>query len=106
MFSGDPGIEEFLAALQQVGADSVAWPQSRVLVDLRGLHNPFSFTEQIRIGEAVGRNFGHLRRAAALVPPERLTNVGVKAANRAGARAAAFASEAETLTWLLQDAAG
>lgn len=99
-FSGAAPVEEFIAALQEVGADSVAWPGSLVLVDLRGVTAPYTFTEQLRIGEAVGRNFAHLVRVAAIAAPERITRVGEKAANLTGAKAAVFADEAEALHWL------
>jgi hypothetical protein len=97
---GTPAVDEFLAMLQEVGADSVAWPQSLVLVDLRGVQTPYSFTEQLRIGESVARNFAHLRRIAAVVPPERITRVGVKVANRMGAQTGAFATPEEAVHWL------
>src|SRR4051794_41082228 len=99
-FGGEGSVDEFLCALQEVGADSVAWPGSLVIVDLRGVASPYTFTEQLRIGEAVGRNLGHLRRVAAVVPPERITRVGEKVANRTGARAGVFASHTEALAWL------
>lgn len=99
--TGAPTIEEFLSMLQELGADSVAWDASAVLVDLRGVTAPYTFTEQLRIGEAVGRNLRHLRRSAALVPPERITRVGEKAANHTGATVRVFSDEAEALEWLL-----
>lgn len=99
-FAGTPTVEEFLSAMQEVGADSVAWAQSLVLVDLRGLTRDYSFTEQLRIGESVGRNFAHLRRIAALVQPQRITRVGEKVANKLGATAHVFPTEAEALAWL------
>jgi hypothetical protein len=104
-FAGTGTIEDFLAALQEVGADSVAWPGSHVIVDLRGVGSTYTFTEQLRIGEAVGRNLGHLSRVAAVVPPERITRVGEKVANRSGARAAVFATEAEALAWMREGGA-
>jgi len=100
IFSGTPTLDEFLSVLQEVGADSVVWPTSLVAVDLRGVSTPYSFTEQLQIGEAVARNFGHLRRIAAVVPPERITRVGEKAANRLGARTRVFADEQEAVDWL------
>jgi hypothetical protein len=99
-FSGAPTLDEFLSVLQEVGADSVAWPGSLVAVDLRGVTTPYTFTEQLRIGEAVARNLGHLRRVAAIVPPERITRVGEKAANRLGARTLVFANERDAVDWL------
>lgn len=105
-FGGAATVEEFLSGLQEVGADSVAWPGSHVIVDLRGVSTPYSFTEQLRIGEAVGRNLGHLRRVAAVVPPDRITRVGQKVANRTGARAGVFETEAQALAWLREEPAG
>ena len=99
-FGGAATLEEFLSALQEVGADSVAWPGSHVIVDLRGVSTRYSFTDQLRIGEAVGLNLGHLRRVAAVVPPERITRVGEKVANRSGARAGVFETEADALAWM------
>lgn len=99
-FRGTGSVDEFLAALQQVGAQSVGWAQSLVAVDLLGVTSEYAFTEQLRIGEAVGRNFGHLRRVAAIVPAQRITRVGEKVANRIGTRTLVFASEAEAVTWL------
>jgi hypothetical protein len=99
-FGGWPSVEEFLSILQEVGADSVAWPESLVVCDLRGVGTEYSFTEQLRIGEAVGRNFAHLKRVAAVVAPDRITRVGEKVANRTGARALVFESEADAVGWL------
>ena len=98
--AGEPGIDEFLQFLQQLGADSVGWTATAALVDLRGVKSPYSFTEQLRIGEAVGRNLKHLRRVAAVVPPERITRVGEKAARHTGATVNVFAVEQEAVDWL------
>lgn len=99
--AGTPSLDDFLGIVQQLGADSVKWAATAVLVDLRGVVTPYSFTEQLRIGVAVGRNFAHLRRSAAVVPPERITRVGEKAANYTGATVRVFASEEEAVDWLL-----
>src|SRR5690242_19829263 len=88
--SGDPTIDEFLDMLRRIGADSVTWKRDAVIVDLRGVSPTYSFTEQLRIGEAVGRNLGHFRRNAAVVQPERITRVGEKAANHTGATVRVF----------------
>ncbi|HYF44499.1 MAG TPA: STAS/SEC14 domain-containing protein [Ramlibacter sp.] len=98
--AGEAPVEAFLAMLQDVGAESVTWQASAVMVDLRGVETRYSFTEQLRIGEAVARNLRHLRRAAALVPAERITRVGEKAANHLGATVRVFSSEAEALDWI------
>jgi hypothetical protein len=99
---GAPTIDEFLAALQRIGADSVGWPQPMVLVDLRGVATTYTFTEQFRIGQAVAMNFAHLAKAAAVVQAERITRVGEKAARHSGAQVGVFATEEEAARWLLE----
>jgi len=99
-FRGGGAVDDFLAALREIGADSTVWPDARVLFDLRAADTPARFTEQLRIGEAVGRHFGHLRRVAVLAPAERITHVSEKAANLSGATAAVFAAEDQALQWL------
>lgn len=99
--SGAPTLDEFLRVLQDLGAESVRWSATAVLVDLLGVSTPYSFTEQLRIGVGVGQNFAHLRRSAAVVPPERITRVGEKAANHTGARVRVFSTHAEAVAWLL-----
>jgi hypothetical protein len=98
---GTPSIDEFLGILQQLGGESVKWAATAVLVDLRGVITPYSFTEQLRIGVSVGTNLAHLRKSAAVVPPERITRVGEKAANYTGATVRVFALEEEAVAWLL-----
>lgn len=97
---GEATLEEFLAMLQELGAASVGWTQDAVIVDLRGVTSEYSFTEQLRIGEAVGRNLSHLRKAAAVVQAHRITRVGEKAAKHTGAEALVFAEEQEAVEWV------
>ncbi len=103
--AGEGGVDEFVAALRRLGAQSVGWKSSLLLVDLRGVETVYSFTDQLTIGKAVGVNFRHLRRHAAIVRPERITRVGEKAAQHEGSQVQVFASEAEALQWLLGEAA-
>lgn len=98
---GEATLEEFLAMLQAIGADSVSWTEDAVIVDLRGITTDYSFTEQLRIGEGVGRNLSHLRKAAAVVQQHRITRVGEKAANHTGAHSCVFADEQEAIAWVL-----
>lgn len=97
---GEPSLEEMLDALQQLGAASVSWTQDAVVVDLRGVSSEFGFTEQLRVGEAVGRDLSHLRKAAAVVQAHRITRVGEKAARHGGADALVFADEQEAEHWV------
>jgi hypothetical protein len=103
---GQPSIDEFLVALQEIGAASVGWAQKNVVVDLRPVARDYSFTEQLRIGQSVARNLGHLDHAAAIVQPERITRVGEKAAHHSGAtQVSVFASEADAAAWIRGEAA-
>ena len=97
---GTGSVGEFIAAVQALGARSVRWRSSLLLVDLRGVETVYSFTEQVLIGRAVGVNFRHLSKHAAVVRPERITHVGEKAAQHEGSAVRVFATEAEAMRWL------
>lgn len=97
---GAASLEEFIGMLQQAGADSVRWHAAGVIVDLRGVTSEYSFTEQLRIGEAVGRNLAHIPKAAAVVQTHRITRVGEKAANHTGAHVRVFDDLAEAEQWV------
>lgn len=96
--SGSAG--DFVAAVRSLGAESVKWPSPLLLVDLRGVETEYSFAEQLMIGRAVGVNFHHMQRHAAIVRPERITRVGERTAQQEGAAVRVFPSEAEALEWL------
>jgi hypothetical protein len=97
---GDGNVDEFISAIRQIGAESVNWTSSRLLVDLRGVETVFTFTEQLRIGQAVGVNLRHLKKHAAIVKPERITRVGEKAAQHQGGVVQVFDTESQALEWL------
>ena len=94
-------VEQFIAAIRSIGAESVRWASQFLLVDLRGVDTEFPFTDQLLIGQAVGVNLRHLHRHAAVVRPERITRVGEKAAQHEGATVRVFAEEEAARRWLL-----
>ena len=98
--AGAPTIGQLISLTEVLGADSRAWPQPMLLLDLRQVEPVFSFTEQFRLGEAGARNLGHLRKLASVVPPERITHVSEKAANHGGAHVRVFTDEGEAIAWL------
>src|SRR5688572_33352581 len=100
---GSPTLAEILELLQKLGRDSAAWPQERVLIDLRGVIPVYSFTEQFTIGEEVGRSLKHLRRFASVVAPGRITRVSEKAATHRGVNVRVFDDEDQAVTWLLAE---
>lgn len=103
---GEPDLGEFIRMVQDLGAQSRNWPRDRLLVDLRGVRTMRSFTEHYAIGEEVGRQLGHLRKVASLVPADRITRASEKTARRAGVNLTVFTDEAQALAWLLSDAVG
>jgi hypothetical protein len=100
--AGSPTLGEFLGVLRQLGADSAAWPQKLVLIDLRAVLPRYSFTEQFTIGEEVGRALQHLQRFASVVPPDRITHVSEKAARHRGVDVRVFIDEGQAVAWLRQ----
>jgi hypothetical protein len=100
---GQPDLNEFLAFIHELAAQSRAWPTRRALVDMRGIRSLTSFTEHYAIGEAVAREMAHLHRVASVVPPDRITRASEKTAQRAGVNLMVFTSEGEAIAWLNAD---
>ena len=98
--SGEPTLGEFLAFLQQVGADSPRWPNARVLFDLRGIRTLTAFTEHYAVGQEMVRQLRHLGRVASLVAADRITRASEKTARQAGMDLTVFTDEGEALAWL------
>ncbi len=101
--TGEPDIGEMLSMIHLLGVESETWEDDRVLVDLRGVRTPFSRPEQFRIGEEAGASLSHMDRIASLVPPERVTRVSEKAAQRNGTNVRVFDDEREAVAWLARD---
>ena len=97
---GEPTLDEFLAFVKAVGEQSRGWPAPRALVDLRSIRSLKSFTEHYAIGEAVGRELGHLRKVASVVPADRITRASEKRAQHAGVNLTVFTAEREAMEWL------
>jgi hypothetical protein len=101
---GEPTLDEFLAFVQRLAAESHQWPVDRALVDMRGVRTLKAFTEHYAVGEAVGRELRHLRRIASVVPADRITRASEKTAQQAGVNLRVFIDEQEALAWLSADA--
>lgn len=97
---GEPSLDEFLAFVHDVGVQARHWPFPHVLVDLRAVRSLKTFTEHYAIGEAVGRDLGHLRRVASVVPADRITRASEKRAQHAGVNLTVFTSEGDAIAWL------
>lgn len=97
---GDPTLDEFLGFVQAIGSQSRDWPVSRALVDLRAVRSLKTFTEHYAIGEAVGRELGHLGKVASVVPADRITRASEKRAQHAGVNLTVFTGEGEAMEWL------
>ncbi|MBI5279789.1 MAG: STAS/SEC14 domain-containing protein [Burkholderiales bacterium] len=104
--SGAPTLDEMMAAVGSVAAESSAWPHGLLLVDLRGVTTLRAFTEQFTLGEQAAQKLGHLRRIASVVPEDRITRNSERPARKAGLDLRVFTDEAEALAWLLADEAG
>ena len=100
--NGEPSLGEFIAMLQKVGAESVGWPNDCVLFDLRGIRTLTTFTEHYAVGQELGRQMGHFRRLASVVPADRITRASEKTARQAGVNMTVFTDEGEAMAWLAQ----
>jgi hypothetical protein len=100
--NGEPSLGEFIAMLQAIGAESVRWPNDCALFDLRGIRTLTSFTEHYAVGQEVGRQMGHFRRLASVVPADRITRASEKTARQAGVNMLVFTDEGQALAWLAE----
>jgi hypothetical protein len=101
--TGRPEIDELLSMIHLLGVESETWPEHRVLVDLRGVATPFSRLDQFRIGEEAAASLCHMDKIASVVPPERITRVSERAAQRNGTNVRVFEQEGEAEAWLSAD---
>ena len=101
---GRPAFEELVTLIHLLGVESETWPQARALVDLRGVSTPFSHLQQHSIGVAAAASLSHMDRIASVVPPERLTRVSERAAQRDGTNVRVFDGEEAALAWLREAA--
>ena len=101
--TGHPEIDELLSMIHLLGVESETWPEHRVLVDLRGVDTPFSRLDQFRIGEEAASSLSHMDKIASVVPPERITRVSERAAQRNGTNVRVFEQEGEAEAWLRAD---
>ena len=95
--TGEPTLGEFIAFLQEVGAESRQWPNDRLLFDLRGIRTLTSFTDHYAVGQEIGRQLRHLRRVASVVPADRITRASEKTARQAGMDLRVFTDEGEAI---------
>ena len=102
---GPASIKSFVEMIDKLGQDTVFWADRKVLVDLRGVEGELTPTEQVFLGELVGRDLGHLDKLASLVPPESITRNSEGAAQELGMRLRVFTSREHALSWLAADAA-
>ncbi|QJW84726.1 STAS/SEC14 domain-containing protein [Ramlibacter terrae] len=98
--TGQPTLDQLLALVHVLGPESGDWPRDSVLVDLREVATQFTRGEQARIGEAAACSLAHMARIASVVPPERVTRVSERVAQRSGANVCVFDDEAEAVAWL------
>jgi hypothetical protein len=98
--TGRPSLGQLLSLVHLLGVESEDWQDEMVLVDLRGVLTPFDHAEQFRIGEEAALSLSHIERIASVVPPERVTRVSEKAAQRNGTNVRVFDDEEQAIAWL------
>ena len=98
--AGHPSFGQVVAMIHLLGVDSGGWDRDAVLVDLRDVQTVFTREEQFRIGLEAALSLAHLRKVASLVPPDRITRISEKAAQRNGTNVRVFCDEPAALAWL------
>ena len=97
---GEPSLGQFISFLHLMGVETATWKNRRALFDMRGVATLTSFTDHYAIGDEAARQLSHLRRAASLVPADRITRASEKTAQRSGFNLVVFTDEAEAIAWL------
>lgn len=100
--AGSASIQDFVALVETVEAETVFWSDRNALFDLRGIEGELEPQEQVFLGELVGRNLSHLDRLASVVPAARITRRSEGAAQQMGVRLRVFADEREATQWLVE----
>ena len=98
--TGNPSIGQMLSMIHLLGVESETWKQTATLVDLRGVVTQYSQLEQFRIGEEAASSLSHMDKIASVVPPERITRMSEKAAQRNGVNVRVFDDERAAIVWL------
>jgi hypothetical protein len=98
--TGSTDLDEMILAIAELGSQSRARGDKRLLVDLQHLANKFRFTDHFQIGEEAARQFQHLERLASVVPAEQITRTSEKVAVKRGLRLRVFTSMDEAIDWL------
>ena len=98
--TGEPALGELLSMIHLLGVESETWDEHRVMVDLRAVRTRFSRPEQFRIGEEAAASLSHMDKIASVVPPERITRMSEKAAQRNGVNVRVFDDERAAIVWL------
>jgi hypothetical protein len=100
IFSGDAALAESVDMMQLVRHSTIEFGDTRLLVDLRQLHESFQPDDEVKLGLHLVKAFAHLQKVASLVPPGRRTRTSEKAAGPFPFRV--FVSEDEAVAWLLE----
>lgn len=98
--TGHAGLGQLLSLLEVLGVDARSSPHRLLMLDLRQSQTRLCFTERLRLGQEGAQSLAHLRGFALVVPPDRITGVSEKAAQRMGTNMRVFGSEEEAMEWL------
>ena len=97
---GRPSIDQLVSALHVFGIESEDSTQSTMLIDLRLLEIGYGREDLLRIGHEIACSFAHLAKLALVVPPQRVTRISERAAQRGGTNMRVFDDESRARAWL------
>ena len=100
--SGPTSLENFVALVDAIAAESTRRCDSKVMVDLRAVEGTLKFTDQFSVGEIVALKLAHLVKLASVVPAEQITRNSERVALRKGLLLRVFSREEEAAAWLTE----
>jgi len=100
--SGPASLPDFLRLIADIGGQTRASGDKRVLVDLLAVAGELKFTDHFQMGQEVGQRLRHLERLASVVPQDKITRTSEKVALTQGVQLRVFTSMNDAIQWVTQ----
>ena len=101
--SGEAHLGDLLGGIAMVRAVAAEYGYRRALLDLLGTQPKLSFSEHLRLGEALAASLCQLERVASAVPPQARVGTSEKAARHGGLELRAFTALPAAREWLSEE---
>jgi hypothetical protein len=98
--SGEASLDNFGRMIDDLSDESMRMNATRLLIDLRQVHERFKLAEHMTVSERAVSHLCHLEKVASVVPEGRRKGTSEQAARTRGVALRVFTSEDEAIAWL------